>query len=227
MTRPLLLSLALAALAACSERRPVSPAESPVLPAPALDLVSEEGQSDATLSGPRSAVFAGGCFWCTEAVFERLAGVHTVVSGYAGGNASTAHYPLVSSGRTDHAEAIQISYDPNAIGYGLLLEVFFSVAHDPTQLNYQGPDHGTQYRSAVFYADEEERATVAAYIEQLEAAEAWPAPIATTLEPLVEFFPAEDYHQDFVLENPTHPYVLRHSIPKVEALSARFADDLK
>ncbi|WP_236254692.1 bifunctional methionine sulfoxide reductase B/A protein [Mucisphaera calidilacus] len=175
----------------------------------------------------RSAVFAGGCFWCTEAVYEQLEGVHEVVSGYAGGEARTANYAQVSAGRTDHAEVIRITYDPAVIDYAMLLEVFFTVAHDPTQLNRQGPDVGRQYRSAVFYQSEEERARVEAYIEELEASGRFGDPIVTTLEPLEQFYAAEAYHQDFVEQNPMQPYVRQQALPKVDKVRRKYESRLK
>ena len=162
---------------------------------------------------PATAVFAGGCFWCTEAAFEQLRGVSDVTSGYAGGRRETADYQSVCTGRTGHAEVIRISYDPQQITYGELLEVFFD-AHDPTQLNRQGNDIGTQYRSAIFYAGEEEKEAAEAKIRALSAARKFPRPIVTTLEPLVEFFPAEDYHQDYARINPDQPYIQSVSMPK-------------
>jgi methionine-S-sulfoxide reductase len=161
-----------------------------------------------------TAVLAGGCFWCTEAAFEQLAGVLDVTSGYTGGSAETANYRAVCGGDTRHAEAIRITYDPSRIGYEQLLDVFFD-AHDPTQRNRQGNDIGTQYRSAIFYANEEQRKTAEAKIQALAAAQHYPRPIATTLEPLGEFYPAEDYHQDYARQNPGQPYIQAVSLPKV------------
>ncbi|MBK9166011.1 MAG: peptide-methionine (S)-S-oxide reductase MsrA [Bryobacterales bacterium] len=178
-------------------------------------------------SGRQTAVLAGGCFWCTEVVFEHLAGVEKVVSGYAGGKASDANYKLVSAGRTDHAEVIEVTYDPSRVTYGQLLKVFFSVAHDPTQLNRQGPDYGKQYRSAVFYKTEAEKKVVEAYIAQLNAAKLFMDPIVTTLEPLTKFHPAEDYHQDFVKNNPRHGYVVVNAWPKVEKLKKLYPEWVK
>ena len=170
---------------------------------------------------------AGGCFWCTEAVFEELAGVRGVVSGYAGGTASTANYDLVSSGRTDHAEAIQITYDPARISYGQLLKVFFSVAHDPTELNRQGPDAGRQYRSAVFCQDAEQKRIVEAYIKQLGETKVFRRPIVTEAAAGKGFYRAEDYHQDFVRRNPRHPYVVAWAIPKLEKLKKTYPELLR
>ena len=162
----------------------------------------------------KTAVLAGGCFWCTEAAFEQLNGVSDVTSGYAGGSRETANYRAVCGGDTGHAEAIHITYDPALIGYEQLLDVFFD-AHDPTQLNRQGADAGTQYRSAIFYASEEEKRTAEAKIAALTAAKKFARPIVTTLEPLREFFPAEDYHQDYARLNPDQPYIQGVSLPKV------------
>ena len=162
----------------------------------------------------RTATLAGGCFWCTEAAFEQLKGVSDVTSGYAGGSRETANYRAVCGGDTGHAEAIRITYDPGQISYEQLLDVFFD-AHDPTQLNRQGADAGTQYRSAIFYTSEEEQAAAEAKIAALSAALKFPRRIVTTLEPLREFFPAEDYHQDYARLNPDQPYVQGVSMPKV------------
>jgi methionine-S-sulfoxide reductase len=181
------------------------------LPQPKQELPVKEGQAS------RVAVFAGGCFWCVEAVFEQLPGVSDVVSGYAGGTPETANYTAVSGGDTDHAEVIQITYDPAKIGYGQLLRVFFGT-HDPTTLNRQGPDAGRQYRSAIFYSDADEKRVAEGYIRQLTEAKAFSKPIVTTLEPLEKFHPAEKYHQDFVRFNPNHPYVRAWMPSKQEKL---------
>jgi peptide-methionine (S)-S-oxide reductase len=181
-----------------------------VLPPPELDITASPGE------GPRKAVLAGGCFWCTEAVFEEVPGVRSVVSGYAGDTRDKATYDQVSWGRTMHAEAVEIAYDPGRVRYGRLLQLFFAVAHDPTQRDRQGPDTGRQYRSAVFYASEDERRVAEAYIRLLTEAKAFDRPIVTTLEKLERFYPAEAYHQDFVAQHPTHPYVVRWALPKLE-----------
>lgn len=178
-------------------------------------------------SGDQHAVFAGGCFWCTEAVFEQLRGVKSVVSGYAGGTAESAHYETVSAGRTDHAESIRITYDPSKITFGQLMKVFFSTAHDPTQLNRQGPDHGRQYRSAVFYADEAQKRATEAYIAQLNDAKVFDKPIVTEVVPLKKFYTAEGYHQDFVARNPQQGYVVVNAKPKVEKVRKYFPDKVK
>ena len=190
------------------------------LPKPTVDLpAGKEGET-------RTAVFAGGCFWCTEAVFEQLDGVSYVVSGYAGGTKESADYETVSEGKTDHAEAIRITYDPSKVSYGTLLRVFFAT-HDPTTKDRQGPDAGRQYRSAVFYANEDEKRVADAYIKQLGEAKAFKAPIVTTLEPLTEFYEAEKYHQDFMTNNPSHPYVQQWAVPKVKKVWETFKDALK
>jgi peptide-methionine (S)-S-oxide reductase len=186
-------------------------------PDPAFDVASRE-------PGEASAVLAGGCFWCVEAVFKRLEGVLSVTSGYAGGTAETADYRTVCSGTTDHAEVIEVRFDPSKTTYGELLKIFFSVAHDPTQLDRQGNDLGRQYRSAVFYADDEQRKVAQAYIEQLDDAGIFDQPIVTTLEPLVEFFEAEEYHQDYADRNPNQPYVAATAAPKVAKLHQNFGD---
>jgi peptide-methionine (S)-S-oxide reductase len=180
-----------------------------VVPPPRLDPPATGSQ--------QTAVLAGGCFWGMEAVFERLHGVNNVVSGYAGGARGDATYEKVSSERTRHAEAVRITYDPRRISYGTLLRVYFSVAHDPTQLNRQGPDIGPSYRSAIFAQDDAQRRVARAYIGQLSAARAYPRPIVTRIES-GPFFAAEAYHQDFMRKNPRHPYILAHDVPKVRAL---------
>jgi peptide-methionine (S)-S-oxide reductase len=191
------------------------------LPKPAKDLVIEAKSGET-----RSVVFAGGCFWCVEGVFEQLTGVTSVVSGYAGGTASSADYKTVSSGSTDHAEVVQITYDPSKISYGTLLQVFFST-HHPTQLNGQGPDWGKQYRSAIFYANDDEKAVALAYIKQLDDAKIYDKSIVTKLEPLTKFYPAEDYHQDFVAHNPGQGYVRQWALPKIEKLKKLYPELLK
>ena len=195
----------------------------PDLPLPEKDLPAPAADQAQTAT----AVLAGGCFWCTEAVFEELRGVQEVVSGYAGGAAETANYEAVCSGRTKHAEVIAVTYDPSVISYGRLLQVFFSVAHDPTQLNRQGNDKGPQYRSAVFYASPEEKAVAEGYIKQLDKTGVFPKPIATTLEPLVEFFRAEKYHQDYARINPNQGYVFAVAYPKVLKTREKYAQLLK
>ena len=180
-----------------------------MVPAPATDVPAS--------AGAQTAVLAGGCFWGMEGVFERLRGVRGVVSGYAGGSRADASYERVSSERTGHAEAVRITYDPKVISYGTLLQVYFSVAHDPTQLNRQGPDSGPSYRSAIFPQSEAQKRVALAYIGQLSAAHAFARPIVTRIES-GPFFPAESYHQDFMRRNPMHPYILANDVPKVRAL---------
>jgi peptide-methionine (S)-S-oxide reductase len=172
----------------------------------------------------QTAVFAGGCFWGIEAVFEHVKGVTDAVSGYAGGRLADPDYETVSGGATGHAESVKVTYDPSRVTYADLLRVFFSVAHDPTQLNYQGPDHGTQYRSAIFYADEEQHRTAVAYIDQLAKSKYFSKPIVTQVAPLDKFYPAEAYHQDFMEHNPDYPYIVINDRPKVEALRAKLPE---
>ena len=187
----------------------VSPEE---FPEPAVDAaLADRGEQ-------RKAVLAGGCFWCVEAVYKNLDGVSSVKSGYAGGSAETADYETVSTGTTNHAEAVEVVYDPSRISYGQILKVFFSIAHDPTQLNRQGPDTGRQYRSAIFFADDEQKRVAAAYIDQLNKARVFDAPIVTEVTPLQEFFTAETYHQDYAARNPLNPYIVFNAQPKVRKL---------
>ena len=201
-----LLLVGVAATSACvASSKPVG------LPDPKIDAPRAAGKE-------QTAVFAGGCFWGIEAVFEHTKGVKRVDSGYVGGSASTAQYELVGSGRTGHAESVRIVYDPSQVSYGQLLKVFFSVGHDPTQLNRQGPDSGTQYRSEVFTTSDMQRKIAAAYIAQLDAAKRFAQPIVTKVEPLKAFYPAEDYHQDYARLNPNQPYIVINDAPKVVAL---------
>ncbi|MDV3001137.1 MAG: Peptide methionine sulfoxide reductase MsrA [Chroococcopsis gigantea SAG 12.99] len=172
--------------------------------------------------GKQVAVFAGGCFWGMEAVFEHLKGVDNVVSGFSGGTAQTASYEIVSSGETAHAESVKITYDPQKISYGQLLEIYFSVAHDPTQLNRQGPDSGRQYRSAIFFADDQQKQVARVYIQQLNESKVFKKPIVTGLEPLKAFYPAEDYHQNFLKNHPDYPYIVINDLPKLEGLKKQF-----
>ena len=187
----------------------VSPEE---FPDPVVDaaLADKAGQS--------RAILAGGCFWCVEAVYKNLDGVTSVKSGYAGGTADTADYETVSSGTTDHAESVEVVYDPSRITYGQILKVFFSIAHDPTQLNRQGPDTGRQYRSAIFYEDDEQKRLADAYIEQLNKAHVFDRPIVTEVVPLEAFFQAETYHQDYAARNSLNPYIVMNAQPKVRKL---------
>lgn len=188
-------------------------------PDPALDLTGETGEQD--------AVLAGGCFWCTEAVFLAVDGVRSVVSGYVGGSAATANYNAVCGGDTGHAEVIRVHYDAARISYGQLLKIFFSVAHDPTQRNRQGNDVGTQYRSAIFYASEDQRRVAEGYIAQLNKAGVFRQPIATTLEALGTFHTAEAYHQNYAALHPQQPYIAAVAAPKVEKLQQYFPERLK
>lgn len=172
----------------------------------------------------QTIVLAGGCFWGVEAVFEHTKGVISAKSGYAGGDAKSADYDQVSNGTTRHAEVVEVVYDPALIQLDKLLDIYFTVAHNPTQLNYQGPDHGTQYRSAVFYASPEQKAQVEAKIAALKESKLYSRPIVTTLEPLDKFYEAEKYHQDFAAKNPNHPYIRAHDAPKVADLQRKFPD---
>ncbi|MBB3139567.1 peptide-methionine (S)-S-oxide reductase MsrA [Halomonas organivorans] len=219
LPRPVLVGLG-AALALCAALAapPSGLAAEPAvaLPPPADGGPTPEG------SGLETAVLAGGCFWGVEAVFEHLDGVNDVVSGYSGGRAAGADYRSVSAGRTRHAESVRITYDPQRISYARLLQVFFSVAHDPTQLNRQGPDTGPQYRSSIFYADAAQRRVAEAYIDQLEDAGAFDRQIVTRVEALDGFYPAEAYHQDFARRHPQHPYIVIHDQPKVANLERLF-----
>jgi peptide-methionine (S)-S-oxide reductase len=196
-------------------------AEAPtVIPAPTFEQPK-------AASGLQTAVLAGGCFWGVQGVFQRVRGVKKVWSGYAGGEKNTAHYELVGSGKTGHAEAVEITFNPAEISYGELLHVFFSVAHDPTQLNRQGPDSGTQYRSAIFYTDDTQKKVAEAYIDQLNKAKAFPKAIVTKLDPLKGFYKAEDYHQDFLIHNPKYPYIVYNDLPKIENLKQIFPEIYK
>jgi peptide-methionine (S)-S-oxide reductase len=188
-----------------------------VIPAPAVDVPAGARSSEI-------AVLAGGCFWGVQGVYQHVKGVTSAVSGYAGGERNTAEYERVGTGQTGHAESVQIAFDPRLVTYGKLLQVFFSVVHDPTELNRQGPDIGTQYRSAIFPLNPAQAGVARAYIAQLNRARAFDAPIATAIEPGRAFYRAEDYHQDFLELNPTHPYIVTHDIPKVQALKRRFPD---
>jgi peptide-methionine (S)-S-oxide reductase len=172
----------------------------------------------------QTAVFAGGCFWGVDAVFKHVKGVTRVVSGYSGGEASTAHYDIVSEGTTGHAESVQVTFDPAVVPYATLLKVFFSVAHDPTELNRQGPDEGTQYRSAIFFANADQQKAAAAAIAQLTQEKAYKRPIVTQVVPLRKFYPAEDYHQNYLAQHLTQPYIVYNDIPKVEHLKAKYSE---
>jgi len=187
-----------------------------VLPPPALDVPASEA--------PQTAVLAGGCFWGVQGVFEHVRGVQKVLAGYAGGSQSTADYMTVSGGDTGHAESVQVVFDPKQISYGRILQIFLSVALDPTEVNRQGPDEGAQYRSDVFAADPAQQRVAAAYIAQLDRSRAFPRPIATRVDPLTGFYPAEAYHQDYLERHPTQPYIAWNDIPKVESLQRLFPD---
>lgn len=219
MRRPAVLSL-LAATAAMTLAfaMPSRAAEDAVvIPAPAMDA--------APSSGIQTAVIAGGCFWGVQGVFQHTAGVVNAVSGYAGGTKATADYQSVSSGRTGHAEAVEIKYDPKKISYGKILQIYFSVVHDPTQLNRQGPDVGPQYRSAIFTASDEQKKVAEAYIAQLNGAKVFKKPIVTKIGALEAFYPAEAYHQDYLTLHPNQPYIAYNDLPKVENLKKLFADN--
>jgi peptide-methionine (S)-S-oxide reductase len=188
------------------------------VPPPAVDAApGAKGQA-------AEAVLAGGCFWGVEAVFERVRGVSGVVSGYAGGRREDASYETVSSGQTGHAESVRITYDPSQVTYGKLLQVFFAVVHDPTQLDRQGPDWGTQYRSAIFYGNEEQKRVAEAYLRQLNAARVFGKPLATKVTPLEAFYPAEEYHQNFIERHPDNSYVMFNDLPKLEQLHKKFPE---
>ena len=176
----------------------------------------------AATAGEASAVFAGGCFWGVDAVFKHVKGVKSVVSGYSGGSAQTAKYMIVGTGATGHAEAVKVTYDPSQITYTDLMKVFFSVAHDPTEKDRQGPDVGTQYRSAIFYADPQQKELAQRYIAQLDAAKTFGKPIATEVAALDKFYPAEDYHQNYLALHPNQPYIVYNDLPKLEALKKQF-----
>jgi len=188
------------------------------IPPPALDAAAPAAP------GLQTVVLAGGCFWGVQAVYQHAKGVTAAISGYAGGDKQNAHYEIVGTGRTGHAEAVAVTFDPRQISYGKVLQIYFSVAHNPTQLNRQGPDTGTQYRSAIFYADDEQKRIAVAYIAELEKAHAFRRPIVTQLEPLHGFYPAEDYHQDFAVLHPSYPYIVFNDLPKVENFKELFAD---
>ena len=191
--------------------------EAHVLPPPAVDETASRATSEV-------AVLAGGCFWGVQGVFQHVAGVTRAVSGYAGGAEATADYPKVGNGWTGHAESVQVTFDPTKITYGRILQIYFSVAHDPTELNMQGPDEGTQYRSAIFPASTDQARVALAYIVQLDRAHVFKAPIVTTIERNKKFFPAEDYHQDYLTLHPTQPYIAINDLPKVANLKKLFPD---
>jgi peptide-methionine (S)-S-oxide reductase len=198
----------------------MAPAAEPsvAIPPPALDPAPPPN------AGPQTIVLAGGCFWGVQGVFEHVKGVVRAVSGYSGGTKETAHYEMVGTERTGHAESVQVTYDPKRISYGKILQIFFSVAHNPTELNYQGPDSGPSYRSAIFYVNDEQKRVAAAYIAQLDKAHVFAASIVTRLEPFTGFYPAEGYHQDFLVLHPDYPYIVINDLPKVENLKRLFPD---
>jgi len=189
---------------------------------PAVTIPAPSVDEPAAARHTETAVFAGGCFWGVQGVFQHVRGVTNAVSGYSGGVGATAHYEEVGTGSTGHAESVQVTFDPHVVSYGKLLQVYFSVAHNPTELNYQGPDHGTQYRSAVFPLDDQQRKVATAYIAQLDAAKAFPKPIVTHVEAYKGFFPAEGYHQNFLTLNPDYPYIVYNDLPKVADLKKVF-----
>jgi peptide-methionine (S)-S-oxide reductase len=198
---------------------------SPLIGAEAPVIIAPPAVDNPKAAGPtQTAVLAGGCFWGVQGVFEHVRGVQNVVAGYAGGEKATAEYETVSSGSTGHAESVKITFDPAVISYGQILQIAFSVVHDPTQLNRQGPDAGTQYRSAIFYADENQKRIAQAYISQLEQAHAFARPIVTRVDPLNGFYAAEEYHQDYLIHNPTQPYIAIYDIPKIENFRRTFPE---
>ena len=220
--RPVLALFALVAGAAVWHTVPSVAAEAAVaIPAPADDIAA------ASVFGPQTAVFAGGCFWGVQGVFQHVKGVRNAVSGYAGGNASSAQYDAVGMGNTGHAEAVRITFDPKQVSYGRLLQIYFSVAHNPTELNRQGPDTGTQYRSTVFPVDADQQRVAKNYIAQLDKSKVFGKPIATTLETGKTFYAAEAYHQDFLTRHPDHPYIVINDLPKVDNLKKVFPSDYR
>jgi peptide-methionine (S)-S-oxide reductase len=217
-SRLLVVMLALGALGMMFWRSPLFGAEAPVVVAPpTVDNPKASG-------APQTAVLAGGCFWGVQGVFEHVRGVQNVIAGYAGGDRSTAHYGSVGSGTTGHAESVKITFDPAAISYGQILQIAFSVVHDPTQLNRQGPDVGNQYRSAIFYVDDSQKRIAEAYISQLDKSHTFARAIVTQVNPLTGFFPAEDYHQDYLIHNPTTPYIALYDIPKIDNFKHLFPE---
>jgi peptide-methionine (S)-S-oxide reductase len=199
------------ALPACAEEQPK------VIPTAQVD------EPKPATSGTETAVLSGGCFWGMQGVFEHVKGVTQVLSGYSGGGRGNAQYGTVSTGTTGHAETVKITFDPHEVSYGEILRVYFSVAHDPTELNYQGPDEGTQYRSNIWYANDTQKKVAEAYIKQLGAAHVFGAPIVTRVDPLTGFYPAEAYHQDYLIHNPDQPYIVYNDLPKIEALKRVYA----
>ena len=198
---------------------PSAAEDATVIPAPVLDETAATSPMNT-----ETAIFAGGCFWGVQGVFQHVEGVTKAVSGYAGGAADTAHYEMVGSGETGHAESVQVTFDPHKVTYGQLLQIYFSVAHDPTELNYQGPDMGPQYRSTVFPTSEEQAKIAKAYIDQLQAAKVFSNDIVTTIEPGKAFYPAEDYHQDYLTLHPDQPYIAINDLPKVRNLEKLYPE---
>ena len=206
------------AAALCSVLANAAPRSNSSFPKPEID------QPVANSKGQEVAVVSGGCFWGIQAIYQHMRGVVSATSGYSGGNAETAHYEMVGSGNTGHAESVRIVYDPRQITYGQILMIFFSVAHNPTELDKQGPDWGTQYRSAVFYANEDQKRIATAYIAQLEKAKVYPQKIVTQVVPLTVFYPAENYHQDYVHHHPTNPYIVINDLPKLADFKKQFPE---
>ena len=224
LRRPALLATAVLALAgsfAALRGTSFAAEEAHAVPAPMADEAPKASGTTET------AVLAGGCFWGVQGVFQHVKGVQSAVSGYTGGQEDTASYEEVSTGTTGHAESVRITFDPREVSYGQLLRIYFAVAHNPTELNRQGPDHGTQYRSAIFPADPEQARVAQAYVDQLNAAHTFDAPVVTTVEPGKTFYSAEGYHQDFLTRNPTYPYIAYNDLPKVDDLKAMFPDRLR
>jgi peptide-methionine (S)-S-oxide reductase len=216
---PALAVLAVAILIPMSGMmRPAAAEQAQVVPPPMKD------EPLAATSGTETVVLSGGCFWGVQGVFQHTKGVVRAVSGYSGGEKDTAIYEVVSSGTTGHAESVEVTYDPSKVSYGQLLQIYFSVAHDPTELNYQGPDHGTQYRSAIWTTSESQADVAKAYIAQLDAAKAFDAPIVTQVNPLQAFYPAEDYHQDYATLHPESAYIAYNDLPKIANLKKLFPD---
>ncbi|WP_166218836.1 peptide-methionine (S)-S-oxide reductase MsrA [Pseudomonas atagonensis] len=213
--RRVLLAVAVAGVVGQVSAFSLGGEEAVIIPPPTLD--------ETTQAHSETAVFAGGCFWGVQGVFQHVKGVQKAVSGYAGGAANTAEYERVSEGDTGHAESVQVTFDPTQVSYGSLLQIYFSVAHNPTELNRQGPDSGTQYRSALFPVNADQQKIAQAYITQLDAAHAFNKPIVTKLETYNGFYPAEDYHQDFLTEHPSYPYIVINDMPKVANLKQVFA----
>ena len=212
-------SLAVAALlalatTACNRLAPAAETAT-LVPPPAID-------EPASAAGSETAVLAGGCFWGVQGVFQHVKGVKSAISGYTGGSAANAHYEDVGEGNTGHAESVQVTFDPNVVSYGEILRIYFSVAHDPTEKNRQGPDRGTQYRTAIFPTTAQQKAVADAYLAQLAAAKLWKTPIVTRVERYRGFYPAEKYHQDFLTRKPDYPYIVYNDLPKVEALRVAF-----